>query len=65
MEHMSDPIQEVVLVVEEDNTKFTKREAMVSLFSFLNPFKTNPPINAKARLLLPIKQILGCTALNI
>jgi len=33
---MSDPILEAVLVVEEDNTKFTKREAMVSLFSFLN-----------------------------
>jgi hypothetical protein len=31
---MLDPIQEVVLVVEEDDTKFTKREATASLFSF-------------------------------
>ncbi len=35
------------------------------IFSFLNPFKTNPPIKAKAKLLLPTKQILGCTAFNI
>lgn len=31
---MSDPIQEVVLVVVENDTKFTKREAIASLFSF-------------------------------
>jgi hypothetical protein len=31
---MSAPIQEAVLVVEEDDTKYKKREAIASLFPF-------------------------------
>ncbi len=31
---MSDPIQEAVLVAEEVDTKYKKREAIASLFSF-------------------------------
>ncbi len=36
MEHMSDPIQEVVLVVEEDDTKCTKGETYSRSFCKIN-----------------------------
>lgn len=31
---MSDPIQEVVLVVEEEDTKYKKKRSQASLFPF-------------------------------
>ena len=34
MKHMSDPIQEAVLVLVEEDTKYKKREAIASLFPF-------------------------------